>query len=113
RPVVAVVVRLPADRPAGDREVRPAAYAERSLGRATLRHVRQDRRIGHLLDEAQAERRRGDPEDDVPVRKLCLEIRLGETAASCCASTAVNREECVHAAIRGSVTVLDEPPFAY
>src|SRR5207247_4282908 len=100
------------DGPAGDREVRPATYAERFLGRDTLRHVRQDRRIGNLLDEAQAERRRGDPEDDVPVRKLCLEIRLGETAVSR-AVTSGHREQCVNAAIRRSVTVQDESHFTY
>ena len=38
--------------------------------------------IGRALHQAQAERRRGNPEDDVPVRKLCLEIRLGEIAAA-------------------------------
>src|SRR5262249_59424943 len=83
-------LRLPAD--TGDAAVaragargRPAIRASADAERGALgrgrRPLLDDVLIGNRLDEAGAEQRRGNPEDDVTAGEMSREIRLREPTA--------------------------------
>ena len=113
RAVVAVVVGLAGDRAARDLEVRPPADAERAAWSPRCsRWLATIGAVGNLLDQAGAERRRRNAEDDVVVGELAI-------AKSGCASEQplapirpVIGEQRVHAAVRRAVGVLHEARLA-
>ncbi len=83
-----------------------------ALGAAVGGHVRQNGRVRNLFDQAQAERRRGNPEDHIPVRDLPGEIRLRDPARARTVASG-DREQGVNTAIRGAIGIPDESRLAH
>ena len=98
--------------------VRPSTvkFARPRIPRTVLarrwRHVRQNGRVRNLFDQAQAERRRGNPENHIPVRELPSEIRLRDLAGARTVASG-DREQGVDAAIRGAIGIPDESHLAH
>src|SRR5207245_2262415 len=105
-----LVLRLPAE--PGDASVVPVpvgttADAEDPLGERVAGEVGDNRAVGDLLDQPGAEDRRGDPEDDVVVEDLPLEIRLLDGAADGIRVPG-DHEEGVDAAVASAVGIVLE-----
>jgi len=96
--VVAAPVECAVDRVAG-------------LGVVVVREVRDERVILDRLEQAQAERRRRDPEDHVVVGELSREVGLREVTTGCVGAPGDGVER-VHAAIVAAVRVADEARLA-
>src|SRR5213594_2853696 len=88
-----------------------AADAEALLDERVRGQVVEDRGVGDRLDESRAECRRGNPEDDVAVADLGLEVFLPD-AATAGARVAGNHEQGVDAAVAGAVGIVLEARFS-
>jgi hypothetical protein len=56
--------------------------------------IRHERAVLDVLDEAGAEDRRGNPEDDVAVADLGLEVLLPDVAAAACGFPVITKSAC-------------------
>src|SRR5205823_8903651 len=105
---IAVEVRLAGDRAAGQDDIGPAENAHRALVSCVSGLVRRDLAVRYLFDQARAENRGGNPEDDVVVGELPGEIWLRKDTPRRVLPTG-DGEKVVHAAIRRPVRVSHEP----
>ena len=112
RSVVAVSVRV-----AGRKEpLRTAPDPERGPGRGAGRVVGEDRGVGDRLDQAEAERRCGNPEAYVLASDVGLKVLLVNGAAGGVAglvAPAADDEERVHATVAATVGLVLEAGLAH
>src|SRR5262252_9630974 len=93
-----------------------AADAESGLAVGRRGEVVQDGAVRDALDQARAEDRRGNPEDDVPPLALGVEVLLLDGAAARVAAPVLSPaddEERVHAAVGRAVRVVFEARLAH